>query len=97
MTTCTDRLCRGGLAIAVATALFRTGSPLAQTAGGVPVTLDPVVVTATRGMDRLFDVPASADVIDGATIRDGQPAISLSESLVRVPGVGTAAPSGVQP
>ncbi len=54
------------------------------------VTLDPVVVTATRGLDRLFDVPASADVIDGATIRNGQPAISLSESLVRVPGVFAA-------
>ncbi len=90
MTNCTDRLRRGGLAIAVATALFRTGSPLAQTAAGVPVTLDPVVVTATRGMERLFDVPASTDVIDGATIRDGQPAISLSESLVRVPGVFAA-------
>ncbi len=35
-------------------------------------------------------MPASADVIDGATIRDGQPAISLSESLVRVPGVFAA-------
>ena len=54
------------------------------------VTLDPVVVTATRGLERLFDVPASTDVIDGATIRDGQPAISLSESLVRVPGVFAA-------
>ena len=54
------------------------------------VTLDPIAVTATRGAERLFDVPASANVIDGATIRDGQPAISLSESLVRVPGVFAA-------
>ncbi len=54
------------------------------------VTLDPVSVTATRGAARLFDVPASGDVIDGATIRDGQPAISLSESLVLVPGVFAA-------
>jgi iron complex outermembrane receptor protein len=35
-------------------------------------------------------VPASIDVIDGATIRDGQPAINLSEPLVRVPGVFAA-------
>ncbi len=56
----------------------------------VAATLDPVTVTATRGEDRLFDVPASANVIDGATIRDGQPAINLSESLVRVPGVFAA-------
>ena len=54
------------------------------------VTLDPVAVTATRGAERLFDVPASADVIDGTTIRNGQPAINLSESLVRVPGVFAA-------
>ncbi len=54
------------------------------------VTLDPVAVTATRGAERLFDVPASADVIEGATIRNGQPAINLSESLVRVPGVFAA-------
>ncbi|MEO8344729.1 MAG: TonB-dependent receptor [Betaproteobacteria bacterium] len=52
--------------------------------------LDPVTVAATRGAERLFDVPASANVIDGATIRDGQPAINLSESLVRVPGVFAA-------
>ena len=40
--------------------------------------------------ERSFDVPASIDVIDGATIRDGQPAINLSEPLVRVPGVFAA-------
>ncbi len=91
MPICTDRNCRGGIAIAVAAALFHAGTPFAQSAtGGPEVTLDPVAVTATRGIDRLFDVPASADVIDGATIRDGQPAISLSESLVRVPGVFAA-------
>jgi iron complex outermembrane recepter protein len=54
------------------------------------VTFNPVTVTATRSAERLFDVPASADVIDGATIRDGQPGINLSESLVRVPGLFAA-------
>jgi iron complex outermembrane receptor protein len=53
-------------------------------------TLDPVTVTATRRAERSFDVPASVDVIDGAVIRDGQPAINLSEPLVRVPGVFAA-------
>ncbi len=52
--------------------------------------LDPVVVTATRRAERSFDVPASVDSIDGATIRDGQPGINLSEPLVRVPGVFAA-------
>ena len=56
----------------------------------VPAALDPVVVTATRSAERSFDVPASIDVIDGETIRDGQPAINLSEPLVRVPGVFAA-------
>ena len=56
----------------------------------VTTTLDPVVVTATKRAERSFDVPASIDVVDGATIRDGQPAINLSEPLARVPGVFAA-------
>ena len=55
-----------------------------------PTWYDPIVVTATRDAQRAFDVPASVDVIDGAIIRSGQPAINLSESLVRVPGVFAA-------
>ena len=55
-----------------------------------PPPYDPIVVTATRNAERAFDVPASVDVIDGAIIRGGQPAINLSESLVRVPGVFAA-------
>src|SRR5580765_8556151 len=55
-----------------------------------PTWYDPIVVTATRDAQRAFDVPASVDVIDGALIRSGQPAINLSESLVRVPGVFAA-------
>lgn len=56
----------------------------------VPAALDPVVVTATRRAERSFDVPASVDSIDGAVIRDGQPALNLSEPLVRVPGIFAA-------
>ena len=62
----------------------------AQPAPAAQVTLDPVVVTATRRAERSFDVPASVDSIDGATIRHGQPQINLSETLVRVPGVFAA-------
>ncbi|MEO8752324.1 MAG: TonB-dependent receptor, partial [Casimicrobiaceae bacterium] len=75
---------RAGCACAVAAA-----TPFAV-AQSEPATLDPVVVTATRRAERSFDVPASIDSIDGATIRDGEPAINLSESLVRVPGVFAA-------
>ncbi len=82
---------RHTLVITFIAGMIGAASSHAQTpTAATNVTLDPVVVTATRGLERLFDVPASADVIDGATIRDGQPAISLSESLVRVPGVFAA-------
>src|SRR4030095_1097391 len=55
-----------------------------------PALRAPISPPPPGGAERLFDVPASADIIDGATIRDGQPAINLSESLVRVPGLFAA-------
>jgi len=82
---------RGAFAWRVVAGIVAAASAHAQTPPTPPaVPLDPITVTATRGAERLFDVPASADVIEGATIRDGQPAINLSESLVRVPGVFAA-------
>jgi iron complex outermembrane receptor protein len=84
-------LLRGIFALIFVAGMIDAGSLHAQTPPAAPeVTLDPIAVTATRGAERLFDVPASADVIDGTTIRNGQPAINLSESLVRVPGVFAA-------
>jgi len=66
-------------------------SPEARAQADVAATvLDPVAVTATRRAERSFDVPAAVDTIDGETIRNGQPAINLSESLVRVPGIFAA-------
>ena len=57
-------------------------------AEGVVRTLPPVVVTPSPGLAQsAFDVPASVDVIEGATLRDGQLGINLSESLLRVPGI----------
>jgi len=55
-----------------------------------PVPLEPIVVTATRHEERAFDVPASVDIITGTVIRDGQPAVNISETLPRVPGVFAA-------
>ncbi len=49
--------------------------------------LEPVVITATRTERLLLDVPASIELIDGSTIRDGRLRVNLSESLGRVPGV----------
>ncbi len=53
----------------------------------VDVELDPVVVTATRSAERSFDVPASVSTIGADVIRDGQPMVNLSETLLRVPGI----------
>lgn len=50
-------------------------------------TLDPVVITATRTVRPGMAVPASVDVVDRDTIRDGQLRINLSETLSRVPGL----------
>jgi len=72
----------------LAVGVFAAQEVLAQDAARIE--LDPVTVTATRSLQRSFDVPASVDVIDGATIRDGTPAIDLSEPLVRVPGIFAA-------
>ncbi len=49
--------------------------------------IDDIVVSATRRPERSFDLPASVDRVDGATIRDGQLGINLSESLATVPGL----------
>lgn len=50
--------------------------------------LRPIVVTPNPGLaQEAFDAPASVDVVPGSVIRNGQPQVNLSESLVRVPGV----------
>jgi len=47
----------------------------------------PVVVTATRVETNSFDLPVSIDVVGSESIHDGQAAMNLSESLIRVPGL----------
>ncbi len=91
-----DRRCRARSGRGVGVALTRLAGSLAalaaanawaQTAPGEP-TLKPITVTVTRGVEQsAFDAPASVDVIDGATLRNAQPQVNLSESLVRVPGL----------
>jgi iron complex outermembrane recepter protein len=73
------------IATAFAPALFAQSTPAA--APPEPQSLSPVVVTATRSERLLLDVPASVDVIDRETIRDGQMRVNLSETLSQVPGV----------
>ena len=47
----------------------------------------PVVVTATRVEANSFDLPVSIDIVESESIHDGQAAMNLSESLIRVPGL----------
>jgi iron complex outermembrane receptor protein len=78
-------LCTARVAALVAVAA--AGAPLPAIAQSAPVSLDPIVVTATRSAVRSFDAPASISTIDAATIQDGQPMVNLSETLLRVPGI----------
>ena len=70
---------------------IRLALPLAVLAAGAAqaqnAALDPVVVSATRTERAWLDVPASVDLVDGATVRDAQLRVNLSESLGRVPGL----------
>jgi iron complex outermembrane receptor protein len=60
---------------------------IAHAQADAAVSLDPIVVTATRSATRSFDVPASVSTIDATTIQDGQPMVNLSEILLRAPGI----------
>jgi iron complex outermembrane receptor protein len=51
------------------------------------VAVDYVVVTATRIAEDSRYLPLSIDRINAQTIRNGQPQVNLSESLMTVPGV----------
>ena len=50
-------------------------------------TLSDVVISASRAEQRSFDIPASIQSIDRATIENAGPQVNLSESLNRVPGL----------
>jgi len=79
------------LRVLVALAALGLAPPtFAQSASGDVVVIDPITVTATRRAERAFDVPASVDTIDGATLHNGQPQVNLSETLPRIPGVFAA-------
>ena len=48
--------------------------------------LSPTVVTATRVETNSFDLPVSIDVVEKKDL-EGQLGMTLSESLIRVPGI----------
>jgi iron complex outermembrane receptor protein len=64
-------------------------SPLAALAAD-PDTTTPaavVVVSGSRAPHDSFDLPAAVDAVSGERIRDGQPRVNVSESLIAVPGL----------
>ncbi|MBE7369954.1 TonB-dependent receptor family protein [Ramlibacter pallidus] len=74
--------------VAAGGAAFAAAAQAPQPIAGDEPTLRPVVVTPTPGVAQdAFDTPASVDVVPGATVRNGQLQVNLSESLARVPGV----------
>ena len=83
-------MARKGLGVIGAISSIAPLPTFAQAVSPGVTVLDPVTVTATRRAERAFDVPASVDLIDAATLHDGQPQVNLSETLVRIPGVFAA-------
>jgi iron complex outermembrane receptor protein len=47
----------------------------------------PIVVTGTRTLQNSFDLPIAIDVVKQEDIQNGQLQMTLSESLIRVPGI----------
>lgn len=58
-----------------------------DTATAPGVILSPVVVTATRSSQNSFDLPVAIDLVEQDKIQDAQMQMTLSESLIRVPGI----------
>jgi iron complex outermembrane receptor protein len=51
------------------------------------IQIAPIVVTGTRTLQSSFDLPIAIDVVKQEDIQDGQLQMTLSESLIRVPGI----------
>lgn len=51
------------------------------------IQIAPIVVTGTRTEQNSFDLPIAIDVVKQEDIQDGQLQMTLSESLIRVPGI----------
>jgi iron complex outermembrane receptor protein len=75
------------LSIAVLSACGMTQYAIAADETSEKLITSPVVVTATRVEQNSFDLPVAIDVVEKKDIQDGQLQMTLSESLIRVPGI----------
>ncbi len=74
------------LAVMIASC-FGAGVAVAQETQDSTKILSPVVVTATRTEQDSFDLPMSIDKVDSKDIQNSQLRMTLSESLIRLPGI----------
>lgn len=75
------------LSIAVLSACGLTQNVIAAEVSEQTIITAPVVITATRVEQNSFDLPVAIDVVEKKDIQDGQLQMTLSESLIRVPGI----------
>jgi iron complex outermembrane receptor protein len=75
------------ISLAVLSALGTNFQAVADEVSSEKIVTSPVVVTATRVEQNSFDLPVAIDVVEKKDIQDGQLQMTLSESLIRVPGV----------
>lgn len=75
------------ISLAVLSALGTSHHVIAEETSSERIVTAPVVVTATRVEQNSFDLPVAIDVVQQKDIQDGQLQMTLSESLIRVPGI----------
>ena len=73
--------------LAILSAFSYSPSSFAEDESKKTIQLAPIVVTGTRVEQNSFDLPIAIDVVDQEDIQAGQLQMTLSESLIRIPGI----------
>jgi len=75
------------ISLAVLSVLGTSQQAIADDTPVEKIVTAPIVVTATRTEQNSFDLPVAIDVVERKDIQDGQLQMTLSESLIRIPGI----------
>lgn len=75
------------LSVAIISTFSFSSNSIADESASEKIITAPVVVTATRIEQNSFDLPVAIDVVNKEDIQNGQLQMTLSESLIRVPGI----------
>ncbi|WP_020166847.1 MULTISPECIES: TonB-dependent receptor family protein [Methylotenera] len=73
--------------LAILSAFSYSPTSFAEDESKKVIQLAPIVVTGTRVEQNSFDLPIAIDVVDQEDIQAGQLQMTLSESLIRIPGI----------